>query len=582
MYNPIKLFPNWISVCKIVPLVYDDTLSYYEMLNKLIIKTNEVIEVCNTLGVEVDALKEAVERLNNIVNQFDARITANEQNIAALQDTVNNINDSIDTINITIENISSQVSENTTNISYITNNISTINSTISSMQDAIEELSQEAGGIPEIQGDIDALDTRVSNLEDATFGTVTANPMNVNYSYDMRNLDGVDFDIVKISGDFTDDDIYVDDTTHKITFNHGDDDNICKLVLHNVLTDIDNFIDIDTQIVNLGFLVVRAGSYTYTSFSNGLTISQLLTGYTGNEYFRTIKLVRNSTGNFDLEIQQYPQTYYLKITLDFMFITFGQAPMTQTMVKDFIGNPSQNLLGIIKKNSKNYDTEIANINTTIDAMGIQVTNNAIAINNEATARQTADNTLSGRITANSNSISSLQSAVGGVETVNTWYNFSDVFEDSNFPPNAHIHYFKCQKVNKVVTMEIAGRGFTSNNDFRFSTFYLGKLRDGVRNILAPKDGKEVTCFGVTTDTNNSGQNIGVTGATADPDRSPIILSGNTLAIGVLTGSETANPWTWASYKEAVLKPYSLMVNTNGLFMDTQHNAFVIRFTYVTN
>lgn len=581
MYNPIKLFPNWISVCKIVPLVYDDTLSYYEMLNKLIVKTNEVIEVCNTLGVEVDALKEAVERLNNIVNQFDARITANEQNIAALQDTVNNINSSIDTINTTIDNISSQVSENTTNISYITNNISTINSTISSMQDAIESISQEAGGIPEIQGDIDALDTRVTNLEGATFGTVTANPMNINYSYDMRNLDAVDYEIVKISGDFEDDDIKVN-ANGKLEFYHGDDYNTCKLVLKNVFSDIDNYIDIDNEVINFGFLLLRTNSYNYYSFSNGLTISQLLTGYSGNDYFKTIKLVRNNNGCFDLEVQQYPQDFYLRITLEFFFISLGQTPMTAAMVKDFIGAPSQNLLGIIKKNSKNYDSAINAINGTLDAMGQQVTSNAQAISNETSSRISADNNLSDRITRTRSDLEGVASELQTMQEVRTWYNFNDVFENSNFPPNAAIHYFKCQKVGKVVTMEIAGRGFTTNNDFRFSTFYLGNIREGLKSILGPKDGKEVTCFGVSTETSNSGQNIGVTGANADPNRSPLILSGNTLAIGVLTGSETANPWTWASYTEAILKPYSLMVNTNGMFFDQSHNAFVIRFTYVTN
>lgn len=581
MYNPIKLFPNWISVCKIVPLVYDDTLSYYEMLNKLLIKTNEVIEACNTLGVEVDALKQAVERLNNIVNQFDARITANEQNIAALQDTVNNINSSIDTINTTIENISSQVNDNTTNISYITNNMNTINSTISSMQDAIEELSQEAGGIPEIQGDIDALDTRVSNLEDATFGTVTANPMNINYSYDMRNLDAVDYEIVKISGNFETDDITVN-ANGKLEFYHGDTYNTCKLVLKNVFSDYDNYIDIDTEVVNFGFLLLRANSYTYYSFSNGMTISQLLTGYSGNEYFKTIKLVRNNNGCFDLEIQQYPQTYYLRITLEFFFISLGQTPMTATMVKDFIGAPSQNLLGIIKKNSKNYDSAIDAINGTLDAMGQQVTNNGIAISNETSNRISGDNNLSDRITRTRSDLETVANELQATQEVRTWYNFNDVFENSNFPPNAAIHYFKCQKVGKVVTMEVAGRGFTTNNDFRFGTFYLGNIREGLKSILGPKDGKEVTCFGVSTATSNSGQNIDVTGANADPNRSPLILSGNTLAIGVLTGSETANPWTWARYTEAVLKPYSLMVNTNSMFFDNAHNAFVIRFTYVTN
>lgn len=582
MYNPIGKFPNHIFIPKIVPLVYDDTLSYYEFLCKVLNKLNEAIETLNTLGEKVDILEEQVRQIQLKINEFEGRISQNESDIAYLQGVVVDLNNAISTINTAIDNLENQVEDNTTNIGLINTSISTINSTISDIQDAIANLDNVPGQITVIEGDITSLDVRVTNLEGATYGTVTANPMNVNYSYDMRNLEAVDYDIVKISGDYTDNDIYVDDTTHKITFNHGDDDNICKLVLHNVLTDIDNFIDIDTQIVNLGFLVVRAGSYTYTSFSNGITISQLLTGYTGNEYFRTIKLVRNSTGNFDLEIQQYPQTYYLKITLDFMFITFGQAPMTQTMMKDFIGNPSQNLLGIIKKNSKNYDTEIANINTTIDAMGIQVTNNGIAISNETSNRVSADNNLSDRITRTRSDLETIGNELQATQEVRTWYNFNDVFENSNFPPNAHIHYFKCQKVNKVVTMEIAGRGFTTNNDFRFGTFYLGNVRGGLKSVLGPKDGKEVTCFGVSTATSNSGQNIDVTGANADPNRSPLILSGNTLAIGVLTGSETANPWTWASYTEAVLKPYSLMVNTNSMFFDNAHNAFVIRFTYVTN
>lgn len=581
MFNPIGKFPNNIFIPKIVPLVYDDTLSYYEFLCKVLNKLNEAIETLNLLGEKVDVLEEAVRQIQLKINEFEGRISQNESDIAYLQGVVVDLNNAINSINTAIDNLENQVEDNTTNIGLINTSISTINSTISDIQDAIAGLDDVPGQITVIEGDITSLDVRVTNLEGATYGTVTANPINVNFSYDMRNLEAVDYDIVKISGDFEDDDIKVN-ANGRVEFYHGDDYNTCKLVLKNVLSDIDNYVDIDTQIVNLGFLFLRVNSYTYYSISNGITISQLLTGYSGNEYFKTIKLVRNTSGNFDLEIQQYPQTYYLRITLEFLFITLGSVPMTTTMLKDFIGTPSQNLLGIIKKNSKNYDSEITSINNSMNAMGLQVTANAEAISSEANSRQSADNTLSGRITANSNSISGLQSAVNGIQTVNTWYNFSDVFEDSNFPPNAHIHYFKCQKVGKVVTMEVAGRGFTSNNDFRFSTFYLGKLRDGVRNILAPKDGKEVTCFGVTTETNNSGQNIGVTGAGADPDRSPIILSGNTLAIGVLTGSETANPWTWASYSQAVLKPYSLMVNTNGLFMDNQHNAFVIRFTYVTN
>ena len=584
MFEPIIKFPNNVFIPKIVPLVYDDTLSYYEFLCKVLNKMNEAIEALNALGVKVDALEQAVAQLQAKVAEFEDRIAQNEADIATLQGLVTEINTAISGINQTIEGLSAQVTNNTTNITILTGSVNSINSTISDIQDAIEQIGQEAGDIPEIQGDIDALDTRVSNLEDATFGTVTANPMNINYSYDLRNLGAVDFDITKISGDFNTDDIYVDNLTERITFNHGEDDNTCKLVLKNVFSDITGYVtDIENQVVNFGFLITRAGTYKNYSILNGTTISQLLTGITsGNEYFGTIKLVRNVlTGNFDLELQQYPQTYYLKITLDFLFITVGQVPVTVTMLKDFIGNPSQDLLGIIKKNSKDYDTVISNIQQ--DVMDLEDDTDILStrITNEATARENADNTLSGRITANSNSISSLQSSVGSIETVNTWTNFSDVFENPVIPSGAAIKYFKCIKNNKSVRMEIAGVNFMTDATYRFATFKLGSLRAGVRAALAPKDGLEVTGFGVSTQTMNNGQAIAVSGSIDNPSVSPILLDGDTLAIGVLTGSETGNPW-WETYPGGTLPAYSLFVNTNASMQDNMHSSFVIVLNYMTN
>ena len=581
MFEPIIKFPNNVFIPKIVPLVYDDTLSYYEFLCKVLNKMNEAIEALNALGVKVDALEQAVQQLQATVQEFESRISQNETDIATLQGLVTDINTAISGINQTIEGLSSQVTNNTTNITILTGSVNSINSTISDIQDAIEQISQEAGDIPEIQGDIDALDTRVSNLEDATFGTVTANPMNVNFSYDMRNLEAVDYDIVKIEGEFEDDDIYVDAGTNKLTFYHDETSNTCKLVLKNIFTDIDDFIDIDTEVVNLGFMVVRQGGYRYYSISNGLTISQLLTGYSGNDYFKTIKLARNTNGCFDLEIQQYPQNIYLRISLDFLFITLGSVPMTATMIKDFIGNSSQNLLGIIKKNSKNYDTVIENIQQDIQDLEDDTDILSDRITNEATARENADNTLSGRITNNSNSISSLQSSVNSIETVNTWTNFSDVFENPVIPSGAAIKYFKCTKSNKSVRMEIAGVNFMTDATYRFATFKLGSLRAGVRAALAPKDGLEVTGFGVSTQTMNNGQAIAVSGSIDNPAVSPILLDGDTLAIGVLTGSETTNPW-WETYPGGTLPAYSLFVNTNASMQDNMHSSFVIVLNYMTN
>lgn len=47
----VKPFRFWSQ--KVLPLVYDDSLSYYEVLSKLTHKVNEVIETFNNKVVEV-------------------------------------------------------------------------------------------------------------------------------------------------------------------------------------------------------------------------------------------------------------------------------------------------------------------------------------------------------------------------------------------------------------------------------------------------------------------------------------------------------------------------------------------------
>ena len=46
---------------KILPLVYDESLSYYEVLNKVVYKVNEVIEYVD--NVLVDRIRELVSNL---------------------------------------------------------------------------------------------------------------------------------------------------------------------------------------------------------------------------------------------------------------------------------------------------------------------------------------------------------------------------------------------------------------------------------------------------------------------------------------------------------------------------------------
>ena len=62
--NNIKPFRFWCQ--KVLPLAYDDSLSYYELLCKVVAKLNEVVDNENQLNETFQQLKEWVE------NYFDS------------------------------------------------------------------------------------------------------------------------------------------------------------------------------------------------------------------------------------------------------------------------------------------------------------------------------------------------------------------------------------------------------------------------------------------------------------------------------------------------------------------------------
>ena len=61
---------------KVLPLVYDESLSYYEVLNKLTFKVNEVVEQLNIVEDNVVALNEAVTQLEQRMTELEEAFEA--------------------------------------------------------------------------------------------------------------------------------------------------------------------------------------------------------------------------------------------------------------------------------------------------------------------------------------------------------------------------------------------------------------------------------------------------------------------------------------------------------------------------
>lgn len=107
--NNLRPFRFWCQ--KVLPLVYDDSLSYYELLNKVVKYLNDVTENVNALGTAFQELEEALdhyvndvveERLDQMVedgtlddivsevltDKFNAYTTATNARITAIENTL--------------------------------------------------------------------------------------------------------------------------------------------------------------------------------------------------------------------------------------------------------------------------------------------------------------------------------------------------------------------------------------------------------------------------------------------------------------------------------------------------------------
>lgn len=120
----IAKFRYWCQ--KILPAVFDDSLSYYELLCKVIAKLNEVIEVANMSKEAWDAIYDELTRveqeskdrddalqkdLDDKVDNLQEQVTSNDEDIANLQkfykEFYNEYTVFVDDVNKRFENIAS-------------------------------------------------------------------------------------------------------------------------------------------------------------------------------------------------------------------------------------------------------------------------------------------------------------------------------------------------------------------------------------------------------------------------------------------------------------------------------------------
>lgn len=76
-YNTLKPFRYWCQ--KVLPLVYDDSLSYYELLCKVVDYLNKTMEDVETLNGDVNGLHTAYIELQNYVNDYFSTLDVQQE-----------------------------------------------------------------------------------------------------------------------------------------------------------------------------------------------------------------------------------------------------------------------------------------------------------------------------------------------------------------------------------------------------------------------------------------------------------------------------------------------------------------------
>ena len=74
----IPNLPHFRIWCqKVLPLVYDDSLSYYEVLGKTVKYINNLIDTNKEIFLELDTLKNELKTVEKWINEFDTTYAEN-------------------------------------------------------------------------------------------------------------------------------------------------------------------------------------------------------------------------------------------------------------------------------------------------------------------------------------------------------------------------------------------------------------------------------------------------------------------------------------------------------------------------
>ena len=279
-YSPTGSFKFWCQ--KVLPLVYDNSLSYYELLCKVVNYLNEVIKNSDNMNQSIENLYDAFMQLQEYVNDYLSDLNVQGYIDHKLDEMVED-----GTFATLVEPYLEGAMDE------VTQAIEDQNSTL---EDAIEEQNTTIeNALGEVEDVVNGFDDRVEMLEsrmDALVRAYGSTNMTLLYSANATQEFGTDYTLSDDKSDYDFLDIYYtyDGTNYNITGEYGQSEYYPDILFKRVKTDSDLFcIDGGNSLIansDYGFPATKADKITsWFAFSDETTfqrVSGALWNWNGN------------------------------------------------------------------------------------------------------------------------------------------------------------------------------------------------------------------------------------------------------------------------------------------------------------
>lgn len=171
--------PYLAPLARVIPLVYDQSISYYEFLNKLYEAVDEVIGKCDDIIAELPEIRANIKKLGDEIGSLNDLNTAHKNNLVsainevlqALDNESTTRTQQVDTLNTNLASTNDTVRKHSTEIQNMMieygSERDSSNALVANIQKN-KELYVGPGTISEVQGDIPYLKESIDSLRNGT------------------------------------------------------------------------------------------------------------------------------------------------------------------------------------------------------------------------------------------------------------------------------------------------------------------------------------------------------------------------------------------------------------------------------